>query len=218
MQGVQPKRVHDCDTLAIWQQWIPLGNVISEIHGRMTSIPLQLFLWATVLTVMVSILVGVIRTGISPMPSSRKAVQHVLRFAVPPHPGPFVELGAAWGSLAIPLARTFPDRRIIAYELSTIPWLFLWLRVRASGLNNIDVIRRDFFRDDLGKAAVVVCYLYPGSMVQLSTKLQAELRPGTVVVSNAFALPGWVVDQQVQLKDLYRTKIYRFVVDNESDA
>ena len=182
------------------------------------SIPLQLVLWATALIVMVSILVGVVRTGISPMPSSRRAVQHVLEFVVPPSDGPIYELGAAWGSLAIPLASSFPDRPIIAYELSTIPWLFLLLRVRVSGLSNIEVVRRDFFRDDLAKAAVVVCYLYPGSMVQLSTKLQSELIPGTVVVSNTFALPGWVPDQQVQLKDMYRTKIYRFVVDKESGA
>ena len=184
----------------------------------MISIPLQLFLWASALTFMVSILVGVVRTGISPMPSSRRAVQQVLQFVVPPRSGAIYELGAAWGSLAVPLARAFPDRRIIAYELSTIPWLYLLLRVRVSGLKNIEVVRRDFFRDDLGKAAVVVCYLYPGSMVRLSTKLQSELMPGTVVVSNTFALPGWVPDQTSQLKDLYRTKIYRFVVDKESGA
>ena len=176
------------------------------------SIPLQLFLWASALIVMVSILVGVVRTGISPMPSSRRAVQQVLQFVVPPRPGPIYELGAAWGSLAIPLARAFPERRIIAYELSTIPWLFLLLRVRVSGLTNIEVVRRDFFRDDLSKAAVVVCYLYTKSMVRLSTKLRSELTPGTVVVSNTFALPGWVAEQTAQLTDLYRTKIYRFIV------
>jgi hypothetical protein len=197
---------------------VPLSNFVFEIHGHMISIPLQLFLWASALFVMVSILVGVVRTGISPMPSSRRAVQQVLQFVVPPRPGSIYELGAAWGSLAIPLTRAFPDRRIIAYELSTIPWLFLLLRVRVSGLKNIEVVRRDFFRDDLGKAAVVVCYLYPGSMVRLSTKLQSELMPGTIVVSNTFALPGWVPDQKSQLKDLYRTKIYRFIVDKESGA
>jgi hypothetical protein len=200
----------------LWEQKVPLSNFVFEIHGHMISIPLQLFLWASALFVMVSILVGVVRTGISPMPSSRRAVQQVLQFVVPPRPGSIYELGAAWGSLAVPLARAFPDRRIIAYELSTIPWLFLLLRVRVSGLKNIEVVRRDFFRDDLGKAAVVVCYLYPGSMVRLSTKLQSELMPATIVVSNAFALPGWVPDQKSQLKDLYRTKIYRYIVDKES--
>ena len=210
--------MYDCDILALWQPKVPLSLFVFTIHRHMISIPLQLFLWATALIVMVSILVGVVRTGISPMPSSRRAVEQVLEFVVPPRPGPIYELGAAWGSLAIPLAKAFSDRRIIAYELSTIPWLFLWLRVRVSGLNNIEVIRRDFFRDDLGKAAVVVCYLYPGSMVQLSTKLQSELTPGTVVVSNTFALPAWVPEQTTQLKDMYRTKIYRFVVDKELDA
>ena len=181
------------------------------------SIALQLILWISALIVMMSILIGVVRTGISPMPSSRRAIQQVLQFVVPPHPGPLYELGAAWGSLAIPLARAFPERRIIAYELSTIPWLFLLLRVRASGLKNIEVVRRDFFRDDLGQAAAVVCYLYPGSMVRLSTKLKSELSPGTVVVSNTFALPGWIPEQQVELKDLYGTQIYRFVMDNKSN-
>jgi hypothetical protein len=175
-------------------------------------------LLTSALIAMVSILVGVVRTGISPMPSSRRAVQQVLQFVVPPREGSIYELGAAWGSLAVPLARAFPDRRIIAYELSTIPWLFLLLRVRVSGLKNIEVVRRDFFRDDLAKAAVVVCYLYPSSMVRLSTKLRSELIPGTLVVSNTFALPGWVAEQKSQLKDLYRTKIYLFIVQKGSGA
>ena len=183
----------------------------------MNSIPISLILWAISLVVMVSILVGVLRTGISPMPSSKRAVQQVLGFVSPNQPGPIYELGAGWGSLAIPLARAFPDRSIIAHELSTIPWLFLLLRVRASGIDNIEVRRRDFFRDDLGKAAAVVCYLYPGSMVKLATKLQSELVPGTVVVSNTFGLPGWVPDQTSQLQDLYRTKIYRFIVGQKAD-
>ena len=152
------------------------------------------------------------------MPSSRPAVREVLRLATPNRPGPLYELGAAWGSLAIPLAKTFPDRQIIAYEISTIPWLFLRLRVRFSRLNNIEVVRRNFFRDNLGQAAVVVCYLYPGSMIKLSTKLKSEISPGTVVVSNTFSLPGWEADQQTQLNDLYQTKIYRFVMNTDQSA
>ena len=210
--------MHGCDILVFWVQKVPLSNLVFAVHGRMTSIPFQLFLWASALFAMVSILVGVVRTGISPMPSSPRAVQRVLQYVVPPRAGSIYELGAAWGSLAVPLARAFPDRRIIAYELSTIPCLFLLLRVRVSGLKNIEVVRRDFFLDDLGKAAVIVCYLYPGSMDRLSTKLQSELIPGTVVVSNSFALPGWVPEQKSQLKDLYRTKIYRFIVEKESGA
>ena len=199
-------------------QTVACTKVVLEIHGHMMSIPIQFFFWAVALVVMLSILVGVIRTGISPMPSSRLAVKQVVQLVTPTLPGPLYELGAAWGSLVFPLARAFPNRQIVAYELSTIPWLFLLLRVRISGLTNIEVVRRDFFRDELGKAAAVVCYLYPEGMVRLSTKLKSELTPGTVVVSNTFALPGWVPEQHAQLKDMYGTKIYRFVMDNESAA
>jgi len=38
------------------------------------------------------------------------------------------------------------------------------------------------------------------------------------VVSNTFALPGWVAEQKSQLKDLYRTKIYLFIVQKGSGA
>jgi len=182
----------------------------------MDALPLQILLGASALAAMVSILVGVVRTGISPMPSSGRAIQQVLQFVRPTRAGPIYELGAAWGSLVIPLASEFPDRRIIAYELSTIPWLFLSLRVRLSGRKNIEVIRRDFYRDDMSKASVVVCYLYPRGMERLATKLQSELCPGTAVVSNTFALPGWAPEQTAQLTDLYRTKIYRFIVTDGS--
>lgn len=197
---------------------VALRQFILKVRRQGMSIPLQLFLWVSASIVMMSILIGVIRTGISPMPSSQRAVEQVLKFVEPPHPGPLYELGAAWGSLAIPLARAFPDRQIVAYELSTVPWLFLRLRIRLSKLDNIEVVRRDFFRADLSNAAVVICYLYPESMVRLSTKLKAELMAGTVVVSNTFALPGWVAEQQAVLKDLYQTKVYRFVLNEPSDA
>ena len=181
------------------------------------SIPIQFFFWAVALVVMLSILVGVIRTGISPMPSSRLAVKQVVQLVTPTLPGPLYELGAAWGSLVFPLARACPNRQIVAYELSTIPWLFLLLRVRISGLTNIEVVRRDFFRDELGKAAAVVCYLYPERMVRLGTKLQSKLIPGTVAVSNTVALPGWVPNETSQLEDLYPKRIYCFIVDQKAD-
>ena len=157
-----------------------------------------------------SILVGVLRTGISPMPSSAAAVQTVLTYVQPNNPGTIIELGAGWGSLAVPLARAHPQREVIAYEVSTIPWLVLRLRAATSGTPNLDVRRQDFFTADLSSAAAVVCYLFPGGMTRLSDKLKRELLSSTVIVSNTFALPGWSAKQRTKLNDMHRTRVYQY--------
>jgi len=33
-----------------------------------------------------------------------------------------------------------------------------------------------------------------------------------VIISNTFRLPGWQPDEVVELDDLYRTRVYRYVV------
>ena len=176
------------------------------------STPIQLLIGATLLILMLSILIGVIRTGISPMPSSRAAIQTVLSYVQPSQSGAISELGAGWGSLAIPLARSHPRRQVIAYEVSTVPWLILRIRAAISATPNLTVKRQDFFDVDLSGSAAVVCYLYPGGMNRLSDKLKDELLPESLVVSNTFALPGWSAYQSTKLNDIHRTKIYQYRV------
>jgi len=156
-----------------------------------------------------SIVIGTLRTGISHMPSSRGATKRLLAL-VPPGQGPIVELGAGWGGLSIALARAHPQRLVIGYELSSIPWLCSLLRARLARLENLSVHKADFSVANLSAAQVVVCYLYPAGMSRLSPKLLAELEPGATVLSNTFALPGWEPEAVVMLDDLHRTPVYRY--------
>ena len=160
------------------------------------------------LLVMLSIVIGAVRTGISPMPSSRAAIKQLLAFVPDEGSGPIFELGSGWGTLAIPLARAHPQRLVICYELSTIPWLVSLLRARLSGVANLEIRRGDFFEADLSEAEAVVCYLYPGGMTRLKQKLEQELSGEAMVLSNTFAVPGWKPHQRVKLDDLYRTPVY----------
>lgn len=160
---------------------------------------------------MVSILVGVLRTGISPMPSSGPAVKQLLSF-VPAGEGAIYELGSAWGGLGLALARAYPQRSVVCYEISMLPWLVSVLRARLAGATNLTIRRQDFLQADLAAAQVVVCYLYPGGMSRLRPKLERELAGGTVLLSNTFALAGWQPEAVVKLEDRYRTPVYRYVV------
>jgi hypothetical protein len=75
---------------------------------------------------------------------------------------------------------------------------------------NLTLIRRDFFRADLGDAALVCCYLYPGAMRRLAPKLERELRPGALVVSNSFLVPGWEPEATRTSDDQYGTPVYLY--------
>ena len=177
----------------------------------------QLAAWGLMLAAAGSIGVHSLITGISPMPTL--PWERRVLFSALPHlpggdsaPGAVFELGAGWGSLAFPLARRYPEREVLAYELSPIPWAWCQLRRMVSRRPNLRVYRADFFSANLSGAALVVCYLHPGAMARLAPKLKAELPPGAVVVSHGFALPGWRAEAEFPTPSWYGGRVYRYRV------
>lgn len=147
------------------------------------------------------------------MPSSVKAVKKILEIAPDQITGPIVELGSGWGTLAFPLASRYPDIQVIGYETSPFPFLFSKGRQILNPQPNLKFYRRDFYQDKFREPGLVVCYLYPGAMKILKSKLEEELRPGTWVISNTFAIPGWKPLKVCELEDMYKTKIYLYRVN-----
>jgi hypothetical protein len=150
-----------------------------------------------------------LRTGVSPMPTGR-AARAALLAALPPAPvGPVFELGAGWGGLATALARRYPAHRVVGYELSPAPWLWSRLWRHLSGPANLSLRRADFLGADLSCAGLVVCYLCPAGMTRLRPKLEAELPPGSSLVSHFFAMPGWHPERPVtRADDPARSPVY----------
>ena len=68
---------------------------------------------------------------------------------------------------------------------------FLKAQVLSIGLKEVEIRRKNFWSQNLAAADVIFCYLYPDVMQKLSTKLKTELKPGTVVVSCNFSIPGF---------------------------
>jgi 16S rRNA A1518/A1519 N6-dimethyltransferase RsmA/KsgA/DIM1 with predicted DNA glycosylase/AP lyase activity len=152
-------------------------------------------------------------TGISPVSSTFRSSSSIISTVLPEQKGDICELGAGWGRLAFPLARRCPESRVLAYELSPVPWIFLKLRVFLFGPRNLKIIRRNFLKEDLSKASLVVCYLYPGAMLKLSTKLLQELKPGAQVISNTFEIPTWTPVAIKNLEDVMCPQVFYYRVD-----
>jgi len=158
----------------------------------------------------VSIVWSTLILGISPMPSSKKARQTMLELTDETGTGPIFELGSGWGNLLIPLAKKYPQRKIVGYELSLMPWLTSILLKKAFGLKNLQVYRQNFMRADLSDASVIFCYLFPGGMLGVENKLNAEKGQLEYLISNSFALPSHKPIKTVQLNDIYKSLVYLY--------
>jgi SAM-dependent methyltransferase len=67
---------------------------------------------------------------------------------------------------------------------------------KAAVLGKVKFLQADLFTTDISEATVVTLYLLPTLNVKLMPKLMAELKPGTRIVSHAFAMgDSWPPEQ-----------------------
>ena len=170
-----------------------------------------LFLSLTILAGL-SIIWSTLVCGITPMPSSRKARQAMLELSVNTGQGPIYELGSGWGNLLIPLAKKYPNRKVVGYELSLLPWLTTIVISKVLGLNNVTVYRKNFLNEDLSGASVIFCYLFSDVMDKLERKIDEENICLEYLISNNFSLPSHNPIKTVQINDFYKSPIllYKF--------
>jgi SAM-dependent methyltransferase len=97
--------------------------------------------------------------------------------------------------------------RTVGYEIN--PLAYLKARLFSIGSNKMTIRRQNFWEADLSEADVVFCYLYPDVMKKLAAKFVDGLKPGAVIVSSNFSLPGFVPSKIVKLeRSLYSDPIY----------
>lgn len=116
--------------------------------------------------------------------------------AVPMTPGQtLVDIGCGDGRV-LRLARRHYHVTAIGFEVNLMA--YLKARLQSIGLKGIEIKRQNFWRQNLAGADVVFCYLYPDVMRRLAAKLRSELKPGTLIVSGNFPLPGFKPERVIR--------------------
>ena len=142
------------------------------------------------------------------MASSAKARRAILKASKQADDGTIIDLGSGWGTLIFALARQYPQRQVIGYELSWLPWAFSRIYKTIFGLSNLSILRKNFLTAERPEADLLVCYLHPKGMLALHNKLAEEQQSNTLLISSTFALPESDPIQTLRLDDLYNTPIY----------
>ena len=126
--------------------------------------------------------------------SSRRALHALLR-VLPMQDFSLLDLGAGTGRALAAVRRHRPRSRLAGVESAPLPWLFAAIRGRFA---NFRMHYGDLWSRDLSRHDFVYAYLSPAAMPRLWQKARAEMRSGSVLVSNAFAISGQPADEIIR--------------------
>jgi hypothetical protein len=121
--------------------------------------------------------------------SSRATAQALARLLPAGRPVQVIDLGCGLGGLLERLSRLRPAARCAGIELAPLPCLLAWLRLRWRS-PNARVRWGSFWSLSLAPQDIVFAYLSPAVMERLWDKARREMRPGSLLVSNGFLVPG----------------------------
>lgn len=101
-----------------------------------------------------------------------------------------VDLGAGDGRIMIAMAKA--GAKAYGFEIVQKYVRRAKTNIAKEGLQGkAFVFQSDFWKEDLSSYDIVTVYPMALLMENLGKKLTQELRPGTIVISNGFKIPGW---------------------------
>lgn len=151
-----------------------------------------------------------------PLYLSNRATAAALGQLLPAAPARLLDIGAGTGSVLRPLARARPDCHFTGIELAPIPWLLGRLLTRR--LSNIDWRRGDMFASAWSDHDVVYAFLSPVPMAAVWAKASAEMKPGSLLVSNSFAVPGIAAERILAVGDRRGTQLHLYRIGVSGDS
>lgn len=170
------------------------------LAGRL-EIPSHWYLAGFLLLLLTSL--GTVFTRVPLYLSSRQAMREVARRLPAGGPPRVVDLGCGLGGMLAYLARHRPEARLHGVDAAPLPWLFGYLRLRGKARIRLGSL----WDENLADYDVVYAYLSPAPMERLWRKARQEMRPGSLFISNSFAVPGVEPDERVELHDLSRARL-----------
>jgi len=100
------------------------------------------------------------------------------------------DLGSGDGRLVIMAAKK--GAKAIGFEINPFLVLISWVKILLAGVRKNAVVKwRNFWRQNVSDADVVLLYLITQHMARMEKKLLRELKPGARVISHTFKFPNW---------------------------
>lgn len=191
--------------------WIPIHLIFLPSVFIFFTLAIPAWLYLLIVTMMTLIFWGTIRGDVPLFLSSTEVAQAVSVFLEKEQASKFADLGAGVGSVAIPVAKKFPNLNVDAWERAPLPWLIsLW---KGRKLTNYRALRGNFFTADFGEYDVIFAFLSPAAMPEVSEKIKREMKSGTLFISSSFPAPNWQPERITRLNDFRKTVLYCYRIE-----
>jgi SAM-dependent methyltransferase len=148
-----------------------------------------LYLFSAVVIILMTVSVISVCIGVPFLPTHRRQAMKMMELGGVGKGSRVIDLGSGAGRLLFLAAR----RGAVAegYELN--PFLVWWTRLVAQvrGVSGrVTVQRASIYSAEVGGADVIFTFLFPGPMERLAPRLFKAMKPGALLVSYTFAIPG----------------------------
>lgn len=195
--------------------WLPIHLVFLPLVVMALGFGVHPGWYLGAFTVLVLVYWTSFRTQV-PLYLSNRATAAAVASLLPPRPARVLDIGAGTGALLRPLAQARPDCQFTGIELAPATWLLG--RALGRRLANLEWHRGDLFAHDWQRYDLVYAFLSPVPMAGVWRKASAELRPGSVLVSNSFPVPEQEPDRVVNVGDRRATRLYIYRIGGKVTA
>ncbi|MFA5947239.1 MAG: class I SAM-dependent methyltransferase [Patescibacteria group bacterium] len=172
--------------------------LITSTIATILLVVFAIFLTFFVLPLVILWFVSIVGSGAPFVPVPSKAVQGIVDALELADGAVVYDMGCGDGRVLLAVIRRNLNIRAVGLEKALLPYLIAKYRTRGT---RIEILRRDFFKENLVEATHVVTYLFPTLMERVEAKLDQELKPGTRIVAIDFPLehrkPTRTVEQQL---------------------
>jgi SAM-dependent methyltransferase len=203
LEGVGAAVLGAAAGLPLW--WLPINLVFAPAAQALLAWQIPATVYLAAFCLLFALNVAAWRHRVPLFLSSARAAAALAAW-LPPRAGfRLLDLGCGTGSLLANLATLRPDGDYHGIETAPLSFALSWWRTRARAA--VRVTWGDFWTTDLARYDVVYAYLSPQPMARLWQKARREMKPGSLLVSNSFAIPGVAPDHTVAVNDRMRSTL-----------
>lgn len=190
--------------LSRWWSWINFAFLPALFVAQQIGLPGWVYLLGFVVLLLVNW--NSLREQVPLYLTGRRAQQQLQLFLSECEPPlRFVDLGCGTAGTLLALARRFPRGQFVGVETAPLVFLCAWLRCLLQ--DNCQIRYVSLWQVDLAAFDVVYCFLSPVPMPRLWAKAQAEMRPGSWLISNSFEIPGVPTDHVLAINEGRQTQL-----------
>jgi hypothetical protein len=214
LQGLTAATISYQLKMPIW--WLPIHLVFTPALVATLALALSP-LWFLGAFLVIALIFGKTYQTQVPLYLSSQAAARTLASLLPNEKNfSFIDLGCGCGGLLNNLSKIRPKGNFHGIEAAPIPFLLGKLQAMVSTPDK--TIRwGNFWKHNLSSYDIVYAYLSPVPMHTLWHKACREMRPGSILISNSFTIPGVKPEKILELNDFTGSTLYIWRINENTE-